>query len=82
MSDSTPEPWTDERMLRQEIEWAHQILDGYGAPRTLYNYYDHEDVTLNLPGRILIWLNPKNESGWKVTNENLCKCNPGGLNEQ
>lgn len=66
------EPWTEEEKLRKEIEWAHLILDGYGAPRKHYNPYEGEEFDLNLAGRISVWLNPKNEGGWIITNESLC----------
>ena len=55
------ERMSEEEMLRKEIEWAHEILDLYGAPKTIYNPYDHEDVLLNLPGRLSVWLDPANE---------------------
>lgn len=67
------ELWSEEKKLRKEIEWAHQILDGYGAPRQHYNPYEGDYFDLNLAGRISVWLNPKNEAGWKITNDSLCK---------
>lgn len=65
---NSPKPWSELKMLQQEIRWANEMLDFYGAPRTHYNPYTSENYELNLAGRISVWLNPKNEGGWTVNN--------------
>lgn len=47
------------RAAQQEVEWAHDVLDTFGAPRTT-PHPEGGTVTLNLAGRIHHALNPKN----------------------
>ncbi len=75
MTDSTetPHPWSELKTLQQEIKWANEMLDRYGAPRKYYNPYEHGEFDLNLAGRISVWLDPKNEGGWTVNNPEVQK---------
>ena len=46
---------------REELRWANDLLDRYGAPKTIYNPYDRVDQPLNIAGRISRLVDPKNE---------------------
>lgn len=46
---------------REELRWANDLLDRYGAPKTIYNPYDRVEQALNIAGRISRLVDPKNE---------------------
>ena len=46
---------------REELRWANDLLDRYGAPKTIYNPYDRVEQSLNIAGRISRLVDPKND---------------------
>ncbi len=46
---------------REELRWANDLLDRYGAPKTIYNPYDRVEQPLNIAGRISRLIDPKND---------------------
>jgi hypothetical protein len=47
--------------LQDEVRWANDLLDRYGAPKTIYNPYDRIDQPLNIAGRISKLVDPANK---------------------
>ena len=46
---------------REELRWANDLLDRYGAPKMIYNPHDRVEQPLNIAGRISQLVDPKNE---------------------
>lgn len=54
----------ENRRLKEEVNSAEIVLDRAGAPKTIHNPYDANEDRLNLGGRIVRWLDPKNTGAW------------------
>jgi len=46
---------------REELRWANDLLDRYGAPKTIYNPHDRVEQPLNIAGRISQLVDPEND---------------------